>query len=52
MDYKSIALELAEYLYDEEKENATFDYEGDPEDHVFSTICEVLGLNYDEEIEQ
>ena len=42
-------LELAEYLVDRERTDARW-YEGDREDHVFSTICEILDLDYDDEI--
>jgi len=45
--YKLLATELAEYLIEREEEDfRRFIAEGgDPEDHVFSTVCEVLGFS-------
>ena len=51
-NFRKLAEELASYLYDEEKKNATHDYEGDPKDHIFYDICTVLGLDYVEETDE
>ena len=51
-NWRKLAEGLATYLFVDEKDNATHDYEGDPEGHIFYDICTVLGLDYTEETDE